>query len=205
MELEKKEHDFNEEEIEAIQKYIKNGKLGLSKIKDSDISQWFELYMSGKTYSEIKTISKCDKDILLFFAAKSKWYDKKMEYCNDIIENTKDKITRAKLDGVNTVSSILSALSIYYSKKVNKYISTKDDTIIEEMDSKMLTQYYKAMETIDKLVNTPPDKSGKTPTVNINVGSGASVEQLDDETIDITDDTAGDFLKFLSNKKKGGK
>ena len=205
MDLTTIEHDFTEEESESLQDYIKNGKPGISRAVESDIFKWFELYMSGKTYQEIAKITNSKRDLILYISAKSKWTEKRLAYYSDLSQNIAEKLKQAKVDSLNTVTSIVAALGKYYGDKFNNYIATKDNDIIEDMDTKMLGQYYKSMEILDKIVGgaVRGDKSSNdNPNVNINIGAGAKISQTEDGDIDITDDVAGDMLRFLANRKK---
>jgi len=203
VDLTKIEHDFNEEQAEALQDYIKNGKPGLTSVKDTDIFKWTELYMSAKSYEEIAKITNSKRDLILYMSAKGNWCAKRLAYYENISDNMREKLKQTKLNSLNTVSSAVNGLGKYFGDKFNKFIATKDASVIEDLDTKLLAQYYKSMEVLEKIVGEAPNRVGKDgPTVNVNVGSSATVEQVDEQTIEITDDTAGDILKYLASKKK---
>lgn len=206
MDLTKIEHDFNEEQQESLQDYIKNGKPGLVSVKDTDIFKWNELYMSAKSYEEIAKITNSKRDLILYMSAKGNWCSKRLAYYENIADNMREKLKQTKLNSINTVSSAVNGLGKYFDEKFNKFISTKDKSIIENIDTKLLAQYYKSMEVLEKIVGEAANRGGDSGTnVNINVGSSATVEQVDDQTIEITDDTAGDILKYLAGKKKAAR
>jgi len=195
--------DFTEEEKQSLEEYRKNGCPGLVKLTDSQAFQWFELYMSGKTYSEIAQIARQKKDLILYVSAKANWHEHRMKYYGDMAANILNKYEQTRLESVNTMATGISALNKYFGKRFNKFIQTGDESIVEDMDTKLLGQYYKAIESLNKMVGASIDESGKSgqPLVNINMTNG-KVTQTSENTIEIdTDDEASKILAALVNKK----
>lgn len=195
--------DFTEEEKQSLEDYRKNGCPGLIKLTDSQAFQWFELYMSGKTYSEIAQITRQKKDLILYVSAKASWHEHRMRYYGDMAANILNKYEQTRLESVNTMATGISALNKYFGKRFNKFIQTGDESIVEDMDTKLLGQYYKAIESLNKMVGASIDDSGKNgqPLVNINMTNG-KVTQTSENTIEIdTDDEASKVLAALVNKK----
>jgi hypothetical protein len=193
---------FTEEEKTSLQSYIKNGCPGLTKVNETMTFEWFELYMSGKTYHEISIISKAKKDLVLFIAHKLKWYDKRMEYLESLSSSMISKTTQSKIESIDTVATMVSALNRYLGDKFVKYLKTKDETHIKDVDTKLLAQYHKSLETLDKLMggSVKGDSSGNN--VIINTGS-ATVKQIDDKTVSIdTDNDASEILRALAKYKR---
>lgn len=196
--------DLNEEEKLSLQDYIQNGCPGLTKIDDTQVFKWFELYMAGKTYSEIAVITKAKKDLIVYVAYKSKWLEKRTDYFSAITQSMTTKITNIRTESINTVATIVSSLNKYFGKKFDSYLATNDDSIIENIDSKVLEKYYKSLEILEKVINpTSKDSSPKTSPVNINISSGASVNQSSDSSLDISmKDEPSDLLRRLAEQKK---
>ena len=203
MDLEKISHDLTEAEVSAVQDYTKNGCPGLVKIGETDIFSWFELYMVGKSYSEIAKQTKSKKDMVMYIAVKSNWHTKRLEYYTDLANNLLNKYQQAKSNSANTVANMVSALNKYYGDRFDQFLATNDRSIIDGIDTKMLAQYYKAIEMLDKLMGAAADKTDK-PIVNVNVGSNAKVTQIDENNMDIEIDESniGDILKYISEKSK---
>lgn len=204
------EEDKTPQEKESLDRYKKNGCPGLTSLEETDVFKWFELYMSGKTYTEIAQITKSKKDLVMYVSSKGKWLEKRIEYYRDISEHIVKKTSQAKIDSINTLSAMVSALSKYYGKKFNEYLANNDDSIIEEMDTKMLAQYYKSTESLEKIM-TQSDPDGdpdgdKAKGININLhSSNAQIKHLDDDSIEIKDDSVGEILKFLAGQNKDKK
>ena len=201
--------DFSPEEVSSLRDYKNNGCPALVKKTEADFYQWFELYMSGKTYSEIAKITNTKKDIILCTSEVGRWHDKRMQYYSDLSSNMLQKCNDSKIETLNTVTTMVSALNQYFGGKFDKFLKTKDESIIEELDTKLLAQYYKATEAVDKIIggSVGNNENGDKPLININL-TGGKVTQTDDNTIEvesegsITEKEVGEVLKGLSKIKK---
>lgn len=204
MDLSKIDNDFTDDEVERINTYVSNGCVGLENlVKDEHkINNLFALYMSGKTYTEVSKISRVKKDMVLYMAAKMKWYEKRMEYLDDIQKNITKKITETRTESLNFIASLISMHHRYYGDAINDYLKTGDRTIVDSLDLKQLTQYFKSIEILERILNPVNVNrgSGSNTTVNINT-PGGKVEQVDDRTIEITPGNAGDALRALAELK----
>jgi len=108
--------------------------------------------MYGKTYSEISKITNTKKNVILYVSDKGNWHDKRMVYYNDLSDNMLQKCNESKIETLNTVTTMVSALNKYFGTKYDKLLKTKDESIIEGLDTKLLGQYYKATEAVDKII-----------------------------------------------------
>lgn len=208
MDLSKIDNDFTDTEVEKINTYVSNGCIGLETlVKDEHkVNNLFALYMSGKTYTEISKISRVKKDVVLYMAAKMRWYEKRMEYLDDIQKNITKKVTETRVESLNFISSLINMHHKYYGDAINDYLRTGDRDIVESLDLKQLTQYFKSIELLEKILN-PSNVNrggGSNTTVNINA-AGGKIEQVDDKTIEITSDSTGDILKKLAEIKDSNK
>lgn len=199
--------DMTKEEKEVVHLFISNGCPGLLRVQQGDIFKYFELYMSGKTYAEIAVITKAPKDLIMYLAYKSHWLDHRFKHYENISLNILDKVKQVKLDTANNLVTIINALSKYIDQRYNKFLSTNDGSIIEGVDTKIVSQYYKSIELLEKVLNADEksdDKKPKQPMVNIHMGLGAaaSITQTDPKTLEITDQTAGELVKALASLKK---
>ena len=196
--------DMTNEERKSVQDFIANGCPGLLRVQQSDIFKWFDLYMAGKTYAEIATISKSKKNLIMYIAYKSTWMEKRLNHYSDISLNILDKVKQSRLDSANKLVTVIAALGKYCEQEYNRYLSTNDRSIIEGIDTKIVAQYFKAQEQLDKIANDEGDKDRgpKAPLVSVNVGSSATVQQVGENSLEITDKTSGDLLKSLAMLKK---
>jgi hypothetical protein len=200
--------DMTKEEKEVVLEFISNGCPNLLRVNQSDIFKYFELYMSGKTYAEIAVVTKSPKDLIMYLAYKSHWMEHRFKHYENISLNILDKVKQVKLDTANNLVTIIKALGKYCELKYNKFLTTNDLSTIEGIDNKIVAQYYKSIELLDKVLNAEDDsddsRKPKQPLVNIHMGMGAqaTVKQVNDKTLEITDETAGEMLKALASMKK---
>ncbi len=200
--------DLSEEDSKDLQMYISNGKPGSSKIRDDDVIRWFGLYMSGKSYSEIAKLEGIHRNVVMYFSSQLNWCDKKMDHFTDLISNETKKLTQVKLETTNTLNTTISAMNKYFGEKFNKYLQTGDKAVMEEVDTKLLVQYYKAVDTLSKL--TAPVKmsdSGSinpnpTPGININLNGETTIQSPDGQIVEITPKNSGEVLKSMAEAKK---
>ena len=206
MELEKLPEDMTSEEKQLLVQYKSNGCPNLGKISEVDVFKWFKLYMSGKTYAEISVITNRSKELILYMAHKAEWHKKRFSYYVDITANIDQKIRKTKMESANTVTSIISALNKYYGDRFNKYLATDDVKQIEDLDTRLLGQYYKSIETLEKIIGDSLDSKGKqNPTVNVNIGGNATIKKIDDNTIEVNEEkeeTPANLLELLAQYKK---
>ncbi len=199
--------DMTKEEKEVVLEFIANGLPGVSRINESDAFQCFRLYMSGKTYAEIAVINKISKTLILYLAYKSNWMELRFKHYQDISLNILDKIQKVKLDIANTLVTMINAKSKYLEVEHNRYLITNDKTIMDGLKD-VESGYFKAIAALKNVLNadeeSDPDKKPKQPLVNIHMGMGAkaSIEQTGPESLEITDETAGELVKALASMKK---
>lgn len=199
-ELVKYQEDFNDEENKALQGFIKSGCPGLTKVDETKTFEWFNLYMSGKGYGEIASLCNTKKDLVLYIANKLKWHEKRMSYYSDLSTTLVSKTQAVKIESASTIAAAVSAMNVYFGEKFVNYLKTRDEKHIEGVDTKMLTNYYRSLEVLEKLMGGSTDS--KNPSVNINVGSSATVEQTNENTVTVTDNSAKEILSALAKYKK---
>lgn len=189
--------DMTQEEKNSLQDYINNGCPGFLKVQESDIFKWFGLYMSGKTYDEIAKITKSKRDLVLYLSYKSKWNEKRLKHYEDLTQSLTQKVEQGKLDSANTIVSMISALNRYYGDKFNQFLALNDKSIIENIDPRMLAQYYKSMDTLKKLLedNVPSDLERKL----------SDKDNKKEEAVEVTEEKVGNILQILANYKKSSK
>ncbi len=207
------EKDFTADDLLAIQKYKDTGLRNILKYQEVDVFNFFELYMSGKTYTEIAKISKAPHQVILYLSDKLRWYEKRTQYYEELSRHIINKQQQTQLTNMNTMNTIQQALAKFYSDQFNKYLATGDKRFIERIDTKLVTQYYKAIELTQKLF-TQSLNNGKTskgnqinhPLVNINVGTkGEASIETEGQTVDIDEDNIEDVIAGLLNSENKDK
>lgn len=201
--------DMTPDENKSLQDYISNGCPGLIKIDDSKVFQCLELYMAGKSYAEIAHISKTPRDLIMYISYKAKWCEKRTNYYSEMASGLTNKIRNVKLQSADTVANAITAMGKYFNDSFNKYLSTNDKSVIENLDTKNLTLYYKSLEVLEKIISPSGTSESDKTQVNINLGSGgATVTQVNDKTVDIStnpvesDEAAAELLKSLARYQR---
>jgi len=206
MDLSKIDNDFTDEEVKKINTFVDNGCVGLeSLVKDEHkVNGLFGLYMAGKTYVEISKISRVKKDLVLYMSAKQKWYEKRMEYLSDIQKNMVKKLTDTRVESLNFIANLISVHHKYYGEEMNEYLRTGDRTIIENLDLKQLSQYFKSIELLEKILNPTNVKTGggSNMNVNVNASDGATLTQINENTLEIKPGNTGTILEALVKHKE---
>lgn len=202
MDLSKIEHDFTEEEQVDIKNYVTSGCYGLESLSkdESKIHSMFSLYMAGKTYLEISRIAGVKKNLVMFMSAKMRWHQQRMEYLRDIQKEMVKKIAETRVESLNFIASLVNFHHKYYGDKINQYLATGDAKHVEGVDLKSLSQYFKSMEMLEKIMNPVNVNTKSSPTININAGSGSEIK-MNESSIEITPGKTGDILKALAKLK----
>lgn len=201
LELSKNAIDLTQDEKASLDEYISNGLQGLSRIGEDDIIQWFELYMSGRSYKEIATSTYKNKNAVLYIAQRNGWHEKKMNHLNDVATNFVTKTKQAKLEGANTVLLANMALGKYISEELQEFIKTGDKKIMERFDGKNFQNFLKAIESLDKILGR--SNKSDTPSIDINISGGSTKTESSSEGIEITTKTTnGDTLSLLAKYKR---
>lgn len=200
--------DFTFKDLEAVDKFKENGMVGLHTLKDTDCERCMALYLDGKSYRQIAQVTKINKTVILFLAAKFKWYELRKEYLDELQATLKDKVMEAKLqDG-----EFLMHLSLAYRKKigknVNDYLRTDNAEFADRIDSRDITAYMKIIELIHRLNNenigNPSDKS----LVGLNgLGEGVTITKTGNNSVEITpkspfSNKLKDFAEYKRNLER---
>ncbi len=205
MDLSKIDNDFTEEEAQRINTFVANGSVGLDTlVKDEHkVNALFGLYMAGKTYTEISKISRVKKDLVLYMSAKMKWYEKRMEYLDDIQNQMTQKLKNTRVQSLNFISDLINFHHKYYGDEINEYLRTNDRSIIDNLDLKALSQYFKSIEILEKILNPANVNRGSGSGATININAAGSKVEATEDTIEITpkDNSTGDLLKALAKIK----
>ena len=208
LELSDLPHDMTKEEKGLVLEFINNGCPGLLRVEQSDMFNLFRLYMASKTYSEIATTSKMSKTLILYLSYKSKWMDLRFKHYEDISLNILEKMQKVKLDIANDLVVSINATGKYLREHYDRYLSTNDKSIIENLDQQIVTGHRNNIKALKEVLaeekNNDPNQKPNQPMVNINVGMGArtTLQQTDPKTLEITSETSGDLIKALAGMKK---
>lgn len=199
--------DFTLKDLEAIDKFKENGMVGLHTLKDTDCERCMALYLDGKTYRQIAQVTKINKAVILFLAAKFKWYELRKEYLDELQATLAPKVVEAKLqDG-----EFLMHLSLAYRKKigknVNDYLRTDNAEFADRIDSRDITTYMKIIELIHRLSSENVGTQDKSLVGLNGLGEGVTITKTGNNSVEITPKSPfssklKDFAEYKRNLEK---
>lgn len=181
----KKESDFTPEETSQLAKFRENGLPGITTIKETNSFGWFNLYMADKSYQEIAEITRSDKNLILYLAEKLDWFGKKMQYYNNAQGKITDKLSNTKLKSLDFLTTLAESYGRVYGNKLNVAIMNNDFRVLEEIDPKTMSVYFKSLEMIQKMTATPNPKQNNM-SVNVNLNNETQIKKVDENTLVIT-------------------
>jgi hypothetical protein len=197
--------DMTEEEKTMLMEFKQSGCPGVGSIDEQLVFQFCELYMSGKTYGEIAQFTKQKKPLVLYMSSYGKWHEKRMKHFQSISETMLSKVHQARLNGINSLTTLINAYTQMIDAKSSESIAKNDPKILESLQRKEVAHYYKAMELLNKLMLEVGAKSvsAKGNNVNINVGNNATITQTDPNTIEVSaNDSSAKILEELVKNKR---
>jgi hypothetical protein len=204
---EERVNDFSPEEETSLEEFRKAGRPGILSISDKNMSQWFALYMSGKSYSEIALISKSKRVLILHVSRTQNWATLKKAYFSDIQRVIIEEVKNTRIESVKFMTDLIRFIHKTYTDTMNDILATGDMSKLVNMDFKTLTYYFKAIEQLEKMLENTSNKirkptKDKDPVVNININAPSSLETGEDDINIKTTQGFGDTLKKLSDFKK---
>lgn len=200
--VEQKDNDFTDSELDKIQEYKDEGLPGIIDVTTADMHRMLELYLSGSSYTQISSILRIKKKIVLYLAHKSNWFEMKQEYFNEIQEKIRTRVIESKLKSSEFMLLMIQAYQRRIGNQFNRYLATGDEEQMDGVNLKELAQLVKAIEVIGTLDGS--GKGGKTPPIGLNLGNGITVEKTGDNKITITPNepaTIGDALRQFAESK----
>jgi len=194
--------DMTLQEEKQLQRFIEKDMPGLSSVSDEKVAECFSMYMKGKSYTELSTSLRLKKPIILFLSKKNDWYEKKNDYISAIQENIQGKLINTKIESANFLTDVINAYHKIMEHKIRDALA-RGDKPSEFMDSKEMNVYFKAIDSLEKLL---PKKGSdaRQAAFNINVSGDAKVKtDKDGKSLSIecgasTEQTTKDVLAGLA-------
>jgi hypothetical protein len=181
-----KPHDFSEADLAKLHAYQEAGLPGISLITDDKIKRIMELYLTGKTYHQISRITGIKRDPIMYLSKKFDWYAIKQEYLFELNEHMANRIIEAKITSQDFLLHLKHMWETKISKKIDKYLSSGNEIIADEIDGKVIDRYLKIVDTLVKLNDLRPGSANDRPTVGLNLGDGVTVKKIGNDEVEIT-------------------
>ncbi len=196
--------DFTDKDMEKINAFNEAGLPGVGSITDSQFVKMMQLYMDGKTYTQISSIMRLKKDLVLFHAYKWKWFEAKKEILLETEQSLRNRIVDAHITGQDFILQLKQTLEKKINHNIFKYLETEDENYINKINLKEIDRYLKLLETLKEYTTEPRKQNSPTSPIGINLGEGMTVKKLSDGGVEITPKakTMGDVLKQYADLKR---
>ena len=185
-----------------VTEFRKRGMPGIAKLNESDIIQMMELYMVGKNYDEIAVMVRQKKDLIMFMSHKFDWCENRLQMLNTMNNAIVQKVSIAKLESANFLTNLLSMYHKYYNKKVDEYLLSGDDKVIENLRLKPMEKYFKAAELLVKLTTSKDDDDKSKPIANFHIHGDAQISQGANGTVETTVQPSKKLVSAMSVWKR---
>lgn len=188
-EIKKYQADMSSLQDEVLSAYVDAGLPSISKITESDIFQWFNLYMAGRNYAEIA--SQCNTELckVLYIANKHKWYEKKSKHYESIMDKVDQKLSTIKGESIGFLVDMMSFVHKYYGQDITEYLKTNDRDAAKKIDFKNIDKYFKTIDALSKMLENPDKlirdvKIAQNPAVSVNLNVGdAKISKNEDGSV----------------------
>lgn len=197
--------DFTPEDQQKLQEFFDNGAPGFSLADEVKITKMMELYLSGKTYSQISRITRSPKELVMAYSSKLEWYPLKMQYLAELDNQMKLRLAEAKLQNKDFLIQMNQMWRRKIGKKMERYNQTDNDDEADAISAKELEKYLKTLDALTKLSTDPAPKTGQqAPAVGLNLGDGVTVTKTGENSVEITpkSQAVGNMLEVLANKRR---
>jgi hypothetical protein len=196
--------DMTASEIAKVEKYKEEGLPELADVTNAELYRMLDLYLSGSTYTQIASILRMKKAIVLYLAHQNNWFESKQEYLNEIQEKIKARVVDAKLRNQEFTMLLVQAYQKRLSEKLHRYLQTGDGANMDTLNLKEVAQLMKAMEMINDSDGTGKSISGKPSPIGLNLGAGVIIEKTGEDQISITpkETTVGSLLQKMADEQR---
>lgn len=198
--------DLSPTDLALIKDYEDRGLPDLVRVTDEMVSRMMSLYLEGRPYSDIARIMRMDKVMVMFLSKKFAWFPVRRDYLYELSAGLKDRLAEAELTSQEILMKLQHALRKKMNKKIDRYLSTGDDTHVDEIDLKDVDKLLKTIAALEKKMTILKPKNS-TPAVSpvaLNLGEGMTIEQTSPEQFTITpkEKAVVDVVKQLADFRR---
>lgn len=194
--------DFTTADLEKINQYMTDGLPGVMAVDDVKMMRIMDMYLSGKTYRQISTITRIPKVLIMYLSHRFKWFDTRKEYLEDLDKSIRGRLIEAKIINQDFLLQLMHLWQKKIGTKINEYLASGDEQYANQIDLKEVDKYLKTAEMLHRMT-TDPKGEGKS-LIGLNVGDGATITRTGDNEIEITPKkkAIGEMLTELADFKR---
>lgn len=205
--LQQAQNDFSQKDLEIIQKYEADGLPGIGAMNEVMVARSLDMYLSGKTYRQISTILKVQKQLVLYMSYKFNWFELRNDYLVDLEENIRARVLEAKVVNQDFLLQLQQMWQKKIGSNITKYLQTDNADFANAIDLKEVDKYLKTVEMLHKLGGTKGEQNADNtrPMVGLNAGpDGVTIVKTGDNSMEITpkNKAVSDALKQLADFRR---
>lgn len=197
---------FTLKELEEIKAYREAGLPGIIELTDAKFMSAYDLRLDGRSFREISKTLSLSKATIMHLAEKFNWHERRMEYLEAFEMHMRDQVLEEKIHSQYFIMKAMHVFRKRMGKKMDKYLSTGDETLADTIDMDSMAQYLKMAQAVASLdvKGFTKDPSSGSPAVGINVGDGVNMKKLADGTVEITprQKSQAEMLADLAKSKR---
>lgn len=202
--IEEPKHDFSQKDLDIIASYKEGGLLDIATVDDKKLSSMLEMYLSGRTYRQISSVTQVKLEIVLYLSNRFNWFQLRQDYLVDLESSMRGRVIESKIISQDFLLQLLLMWQKKIGHKLNKYFSTDNENIVNEIDLKEIDKYLKTVEMLHKLSGDKSPGSDSRPMIGVNAGDGVTIVKKSDTEIEITPKTRAieDALKQFADARR---
>lgn len=199
--------DLSADDQDRVAKFVERGAPGFDLTDEAKMAKMLDLYLGGKTYSQIARIQRAPKELIMLYSQRLKWYVLKMEYLTELELHLKGRVISAKSASMDFMLQLMQMYQKKIGTKMENYLRSNDESEADKINLKEIDKYLKLVEALHKTSSEPMQKSpGQQagPAVGINIGDGITMTKSEDGSVEITpkQKTIGSMLEKLANERR---
>lgn len=192
--------DIVGKDAQKLKEFMEAGLPGYPLITEEKLARIFDLYLIGKTYSQIADIMQIKKALILYLSHKLDWYEARKTFLEDLNANIKRRVIEAKLLSQDFLIQMLQMWHKKIGAKMNRYMLTNNEEFTNQINLKEIDRYLKTLELLQKSIGDPFGNN-KVPTIGVNVGDGMTIVKKGENSVEITPKqrAVGEMLKQFAD------
>lgn len=184
--------DFTSKDLQLIEQFKEDGMLGLHTLIESDVERMMGLYMDGKSYRQISTITRKARPIILYLAHKFNWFELRKEYLDELSVTLKEKVTESKLQSQEFLLHLVTAYQKKIGRNIDQYLRTDNVEFADRIDNRDLGTLFKTVELLHKLSNENIGNQNDKSMVSLNgLSDGVTITKTGANSVEITPKPSG--------------
>lgn len=170
-------------DIAKVNDFKEAGMPGLAALGEAQVTRIMDLYLSGKTYTQISSALNVKRVLVMYIAQRFDWFVVRRDFFNEMESSIKQRLLEEKIRNQDFLLQLTHFYQSKLGKQVNKFLKTGNEADAE-IDPKVVAQYFKAVEILNKFDSAP--KAAAASAIGLNLGDGMSIKKISETEVEIT-------------------